>query len=105
MDPASASAALRELVRRGSAVALDGRYAAREAIEPAGEVHEVEVVEVRRGYAVVRVDGDARAIMEPGEFSGPPWLVRRGSRFLAAASIREVGGELHLGVLRVIRRL
>ncbi|MFP3293470.1 MAG: helicase-related protein [Nitrososphaeria archaeon] len=105
MDPASASAALRELVRRGSAVALDGRYAAREAIEPAGEVHEVEVVEVRRGYAIVRVDGDARAIMEPGEFSGPPWLVRRGSRFLAAASIREVGGELHLGVLRVIRRL
>jgi len=102
------SAALADLIRL-KRVKMGGSatYAAASALDGAeGDgLHTVEVKKVYPGFAVVTVDDERTARMDAAEFDGPGWLVKRGSRFLASADVRELAGELHVSVKRIVRKL
>jgi Fanconi anemia group M protein len=67
------------------------------------DVHTFEVERVLQGKAILFVDGKFRAVLIPDEYAGPRQLIRRGSRFRAAAKLYSLNGKLHARIYAVER--
>jgi len=86
------------VVRRGETVlpaGLNGR----------GSVRDFEVVRVFEGGATLRVDGKWLAALYPSDFSGPTWILKRGTVFRAKAELFHLDGRLHARVFSVVQLL
>jgi len=67
----------------------------------AKESHIFEVEKIQLGEAILLVDGDLRAVLTPGEYSGPRQLLRKGSRFRAVSELYRRDGVLHAKVYAI----
>lgn len=65
------------------------------------DVHTFEVERVLPGKAILSVDGKWHAVLMPGEYDGPRQLIKKGSRFRAAAKLYKLEGKLHARIYAV----
>jgi len=83
-----------------------GRYVPTSSVKLAGEkAYEVEVEKIYPGLAVVKVNDKWRARMSAGEYNGPRSLVKKNSRFKAAADLYRMKGRLCIRVTEVTQTL
>jgi len=103
-SPGVLRAAIQRLKDEGQVRELGGKLlpAGAGAARPS-DVHTFEVERVLPGKAVLFVDGKFRAVLTPEEYTGPRQLIRRGSRFRAAAKLYRLNGKLHARIYAVER--
>jgi len=89
-----------QIRERGNRILPAGASTA--ALAPA-DVHTFEVERVLQGKAILFVDGKFRAVLIPDEYAGPRQLIRKGSRFRAAAKLYSLNGKLHARIYAVER--
>jgi len=83
-----------------------GKYAVAAAAKPKiGRTYMVEVEKIYPGSAVVRVNDKWRARLDPYDYEGPVKLIKKNSRFKAAAELYRLNGVLHIRVRDVIQKL
>lgn len=104
ISPSAARAALDRLQEENQVRSVGGRIYPM-GVEVArvrpGEVHTFEVERILPGKAVLCIDGRWHAVLMPEEFEGPRRLIKRGSRFRAAAELYKLGGKLHARIYAV----
>jgi Fanconi anemia group M protein len=99
---AALKGAVGKLVKEGLATETSsGRYAATSAVKAAGKTYEITVEKIIPGSAVVIVDDKWRARLMPGDYDGPRSLIKKNSRFRAAAQLYRVEGTLCVRVKAV----
>jgi Fanconi anemia group M protein len=69
------------------------------------EVHTFEVERILQGKAILRVDDKWHAVLIPSEYDGPKQLIKKGSRFRAAAEFHKQDGKLHIKIHAVEKAL
>ncbi|KXB08091.1 hypothetical protein AKJ56_01895 [candidate division MSBL1 archaeon SCGC-AAA382N08] len=83
------------ILSKGAARAENGVY-------PDDEVHNFFVEKVRKGAAVVKVDGKWRAVLSPENYEGPRNLIKKGKRFEAVADLYKENGKFRAWIKDVI---
>ncbi len=106
VNPATASSALRkliddQLVKEGS----PGTYVATATVQPAGQTVDITIEKIVPGSAVVLIDSQWRAVLLPDDYNGPRHLIKKGSRFRAAAHLYHIDGTPYLRVKAVTETL
>jgi Fanconi anemia group M protein len=61
-------------------------------VKPQGKIHTIAVEKIYPGFAVVLVDDNFRARLEPSAYHGPRDLIKKGRRFKARATITKMEG-------------
>jgi len=61
-------------------------------VKPQGRIHTIAVEKIYPGFAVVLVDDNFRARLEPSAYNGPRDLMKKGRRFKARATITKIEG-------------
>jgi len=105
-SPGAVRAAIQKLRDEEQVKELRGRIlpaGASTAMRAPADVHTFEVERVLQGKAILFVDGKFRAVLIPDEYTGPRQLIRRGSRFRAAAKLYRLDGKLHARIYAVER--
>ncbi len=83
-----------------------GRYAVSSAVKQTGRrVYEIMVERIYPGSAVVRIDGRWRARLDPYDYKGPRELIKKNSRFKAAAELYRMNGRLCIRIKEVTQIL
>lgn len=62
---------------------------------PESKLHIFEVEKILPGMAILLVDEKWRAILTPESYEGPRDILRKGTRFRAAADLYKREGRLH----------
>jgi Fanconi anemia group M protein len=83
-----------------------GRYAPAAAAKhkPSGS-YEIRIEKIYPNSAVVVVNEEWRARLEPQDYNGPRNLIKKNSRFKAIAELYKVNGTLHIRIKDVIQKL
>ena len=68
-----------------------------------GSTHTLEVKRVLRGKAIVRVNEKWYAVLDAGDYNGPRFLLKPGTKFAAASELYRADGRLHVRVFSVVR--
>ncbi|KXA95813.1 hypothetical protein AKJ38_04285 [candidate division MSBL1 archaeon SCGC-AAA259I14] len=69
---------------------------------PDDDVHDFFVEKVRKGAAVVKVDGKWRAVLAPENYEGPRNLIKKGKSFEAIADLYKEDGKFRAWVKDVV---
>jgi Fanconi anemia group M protein len=96
--------AVSELASAGAAV-RNGETVAPAGLNGRGSVRDFEVVRVFEGGATLRVDGKWFAALYPSDYSGPEWVLRKGTVFRARAELFHLDGRLHVRIFSVVQLL
>jgi len=107
VTPQIARAAL-SMLMRGELIAevKRGRYApAAAAKRKPGSSYEVRIEKIHQNSAVVVVNEEWRARLEPHDYNGPRDLIKKNSRFRAIAELYKMNGTLHIRIKDVIQKL
>ena len=72
---------------------------------PPGRTYEVVIEKIYPGVAVVRVNDKWRARLDPYDYNGPRSLIKKNSRFRAAAELYRMNGKLCIRIKEVIQTL
>jgi Fanconi anemia group M protein len=94
-----AERAVAELRRQGAVG--EGTVRPAGAGEP-GRTREFEVVRVYPEFAILKVDGKYYARLDPVDFHGPGWILKRGNTFLAKAELYHLDGKLWARIRSVV---
>jgi len=97
---------MNRLVRDGLAVKAGERYVAKAAVRASKtpeKIHMIRVEKVYPGFAVVVVDEEFRARLDPAAYHGPRDLIRKGSRFKANATVRKIEGTTTITIHDVVQ--
>jgi Fanconi anemia group M protein len=79
-----------------------GKYAASSAIKAAGKkTYDVTVDTILRGKAIVSIDDKWKARLKPEEYNGPEQLMKKNSKFKAAADLYRENGVLCIRINEV----
>ena len=82
------------------------RYTVASAARSSGEkTYEIVVEKIYPNGAVVVVNDKWRARLTPEEYNGPKALIKKNSRFRAAADLYRMGGTLCIRVNEVVEKL
>ncbi|MDI6820017.1 MAG: helicase-related protein [Candidatus Hodarchaeaceae archaeon] len=65
------------------------------------EIHTFEVERILPGKAILSVDDKWHLVLMPNEYDGPRQLIKKGSRFKAAAKLYKLEGKLHARIYAV----
>jgi len=106
VTPQIARAAL-SMLMRGELIAevKRGRYAPAAAKRKPGSSYEVRIEKIYQNSAVVVVNEEWRARLEPHDYNGPRDLIKKNSRFRAIAELYKMNGTLHIRIKDVIQKL
>lgn len=66
------------------------------------DILDISVVKVGQGCALLLIDDETEALLEPEEFPGDLSLIKKGKRFRARGTIYDGGGKKHLRVFEVL---
>jgi Fanconi anemia group M protein len=98
-SPEAVRKSLNRLEREGLAKKVGDRYVTTAIIrskpltvKPQGKIHTIAVEKIYPGFAVVLVDDNFRARLEPSAYHGPRDLIKKGRRFKARATITKMEG-------------
>lgn len=97
---------MNRLVRDGLAVKTGEKYVAKAAIRASKKpekIHEIRIEKVYPGFAIVVVDEEFRARLDPAAYHGPRDLIRKGSRFKANATIHRMEGTTTITIHDVVQ--
>ena len=107
VTPQVAKAALAMLMRNELIAEVKrGKYAPASAAKhkPSGS-YEIRIEKIYPNSAVVIVNEEWRARLEPQDYNGPRNLIKKNSRFKAIAELYKVDGTLHIRIKDVIQKL
>ncbi len=92
------------MVREGLVTEIgQDRYAVASAVKAVGEkMYEVAVEKIYPNIAVVIVNDKWRARLTPEEYNGPKALIKKNSRFKAAADLYRMDGTLCIRIKEVV---
>lgn len=108
LEPARARSVLRGLMRSRRVVKVRDRYVASSAVRSrfaGGRLLKVEVERVYKGFAVVKVNDRFMARLESTNYYGPVGLIKRGSAFIAKATITRIDDKTNIIVHDVVQKL
>jgi len=95
--------AIEKLIKDGMITeSSSGRYLATSLLKSTGNVHEIKVEKIQRGYAIVKVDDMLSATLTPEDYEGPRNLIKKNSRFKASSKLYSYQGSLYIRVAGVI---
>jgi Fanconi anemia group M protein len=96
-SPEAVRKSLSRLEREGLIKKIGDRYVTTAIIrskpltvKPQGRIHAIAVEKIYPGFAVVMVDDNFRARLEPSAYNGPRDLIKKGRRFKARATITKM---------------
>ena len=97
--------AIEKLIKDGMITeSSSGRYLATSLLKSTGNVHEIKVEKIQRGYAIVKVDDMLSATLTPEDYEGPRNLIKKNSRFKASSKLYSYQGSLYIRVTGVIEK-
>ncbi len=108
VTPQIAKAALAMLMKNEIVAEVKhGKYAPTSAAKhkPDGGSYEIRIEKIYPNSAVVIVNEEWRARLEPQDYNGPRNLIKKNSRFKAIAELYRVNGTLHIRIKDVIKKL
>jgi DNA-binding transcriptional ArsR family regulator len=101
IERSEAERAIAELRRQGAVEV--GRMVRPAGVGEPGRLRELEVIKVYPEFAILRVDGKYYAHLDPIDFHGPGWILRKGNTFLAKADLYHLNGKLWVRIHSVVR--
>jgi Fanconi anemia group M protein len=96
-------AAIEQLIKdRMVTESASGKYLATSLLKSTGNVHEIKVEKIERGYAVVNVDDMWSATLTPEDYDGPRNLIKKNSKFKTSSKLYSFQGSLYIRVNEVM---
>ncbi|MEN3047855.1 MAG: hypothetical protein ABDH63_03630 [Candidatus Caldarchaeales archaeon] len=108
LEPWRVRSVLRGLMRSRKVVKMKGKYFASSSVRSrfaGGELCRIEVERVYKGFAVVKVNDRFRARLSSTDYNGPSGLIKRGSVFMARATVTRIDGRTGIVVHDVVQTL
>jgi len=97
--------AIEKLIKDGMITeSSSGRYLATSLLKSTGNVHEIKVEKIQRGYAIVKVDDMLSATLTSEDYEGPRNLIKKNSKFKASSMLYSYQGSLCIRVTGVIEK-